>query len=96
MIIEDDRTQEQKETHTCLIIGTDSFMSGWGKAQGGVSYAAWACESKDRFKVMKWVENRNEMKRVRVVFETLKSKYRPKGKGHCHIYVVTEGHVSLE
>ena len=96
MIIEDDRTQEQKETHTCLIIGTDSFMSGWGKAQGGVSYAAWACRHEDSFKVLEWVENRKEMKRVREVYETKKSKYNPKGKGHCHIYVVTEGHVSLE
>ena len=96
MIIEDDRTQEQKETHTCLIIGTDRFMSGWGKAENGVSYAVWACEEKDSPKVLEWVKSRKEMKRIREVFETSKSKYRPKGKGHCHIYVVTEGHVSLD
>ena len=96
MIIEDDRTQEQKETHTCLIVGTDRFMSGWGKAQGGVSYAAWACRHEDSFKVLEWVERRGDMNKIGKFFETSKSKYRPEGKGHCHIYVVTEGHVSLE
>ena len=33
MKIQDDRTPEQKATHTILIIGTDSFMSGWGGSQ---------------------------------------------------------------
>ena len=26
----DDRTEEQKKTHTTLITATDKFMSGWG------------------------------------------------------------------
>ena len=43
MILEDDRTLEQKKTHTSLIIGTDSFLSGGGEADKGKSFAAWAC-----------------------------------------------------
>jgi hypothetical protein len=32
-VIEDDRTPEQKQTHRVLVLGTDSFMSGWGQAR---------------------------------------------------------------
>lgn len=91
MIIQDDRTAEQRKTHNCLVIGTDTFLSGWGKAEGGVSYAAWACTEADLYKVERWVRNRNDMKRVRVVY----GKWYPKGTGHAHIYVVTEGHPAL-
>jgi hypothetical protein len=91
MIIQDDRAKEETETHSSLIVGTDSFMSGWGKAEGGKSYAAWACKPEYQRIVQDWVENRSEMKRVRVVG----SDYRPTGKGHCHIYVVRENHPSI-
>lgn len=91
MIIQDDRTPEQKKTHTSLICGTDSFLSGWGMAKNGVSYAVWACKPENEHKVFNWVKSRSEMKRVRVV----SSNYKPKGIGHCHIYVVNEGHPSL-
>ena len=90
--MQDDRTEEQKNTHTWLVIGTDRCMSGWGKAQGGVSIAVWACKPKDRQKVLSWVESRSDMKRVR----ESAGKYRPKGIGHCHIYVVHEGHNALK
>jgi hypothetical protein len=92
-VIEDDRTPEQKQTHRVLVLGTDSFMSGWGQARNGASYAAWACTSADAHKVLAWVESRSEMKRVRVVG----SDYRP-GRycAHLHIYVVKEGHRALE
>jgi hypothetical protein len=91
MEMQDDRTAEQKITHNWLIIGTDKFLSGWGKAENGVSIACWACEPKDRHKVLDWVNNRSDMKRVR----ESAGNYRPKGKGHCHIYVVTPEHPSL-
>jgi len=83
MKMQDDRTEEQKQTHTWLIIGTDSFMSGWGEAKGGVSYAAWACKPEDRQQCYRMVSARPEMKRVRETADP----YRPKGVGHCHIYV---------
>ena len=91
MILQDDRTPEQKNTHDWLIVGTDSFMSGWGKAENGVSYAAWACREEDKGEVMAWVEKRGEMKRVREVY----GSYKPSGHGHCHIYVVNENHPSV-
>lgn len=91
MKIQDDRTPEQKKTHSWLVIGTDRFMSGWGKAKGGVSYAVWACRPEDRHEVLSWVENRSDMKRVR---ETV-DPYKPSGKGHCHIYYVDDNHPAL-
>ena len=92
MVLQDDRTQEQKATHNFLVVGTDTFLSGWGKANGGVSYAAWACQEGDLRKVENWVNNRSDMKRVRVVY----GKWYPKGTGHAHIYVVDEGHNAIK
>ena len=95
MQIQDDRTEEQKKTHRYAIVGTDRFMSGWSKAKGGTSYAAWAIdgdrETIDR--VEKWVSSRSDMRRVRFVnLDT----WRPRGRGHAHIYVVEAGHPALD
>ena len=92
MIKQDDRTPEEKQTHRVLVIGTDSFMSGWGGAKGGTSVAAWACHpdvNPDR--VENWVRNRKEMKYVRVVLETGRP-YRPKSAAHFHVYVCGPDH----
>jgi hypothetical protein len=106
MVMKDDRTKEQKKTHTWLVIGTDKFLSGWGGAQGGASVAVWACKPEDRKKVLSWVHSRTDMLRVRETSEenwTVDGKkqgfkrYRPKGNvAHCHIYVVKSGHPALE
>ena len=92
MIYRDDRTKEERDTHPVIVLGTDSFMSGWGKCRDGTSYAGWACRYEDLDKVLRWVHSRSEMKRVRTVC----SDYRPGSlPGDCHIYVVNEGHRSL-
>jgi len=91
MIIQDDRTPEEKKTHPILVIGTDSFLSGWGQAKGGKSYAVWACKPEHERIVLNWVASRSDMKRVRVTVDP----YRPKGLGHCHIYVVSPNHPSI-
>ena len=92
----DDRTPEQKKRLTWLVIGTDSFMSGWGGAKGGNSFAAWACQPKDRNKVLQWVSSRGEMKRVREHNEAYSGKYRPGSSCvHLHIYDVEPGHPAL-
>lgn len=91
MNIQDDRTPEQHKTHPHLVIGTDSFLSGWGRAEGGKSYAAWACKPEHLSKVETWVRSRGEMKRVRTTY----GDYRPSGHGHCHIYVVDDKHPAL-
>jgi len=88
----DDRTPEQMTTHRYLVACTDSFMSGWGGAAGGTSYCAWACTAADVDKVERRVRERREMRRVRRVV----GDWRPKGQGHAHIYVVTEGHRYLD
>lgn len=84
MIIQDDRTEEQKTTLTYGVVGTDKFMSGWGKADNGTSYAVWACKPDDIDKLERTINGRGDMLRVRIV--ELKT-YKPRGRGHCHIYV---------
>jgi len=91
MIKVDDRTPAQLKTHPILIAMTDSFMSGWGAAQGGTSYAAWACRPEHKSKVLAWVESRTDALRVRIVG----NDWRPRGIGHAHIYVVEPGHAAL-
>ena len=83
MKIVDDRTEAQKKTHSTIVVGTDSFMSGWGEAKGGLSYAGWACKESEVNACESMVRNRNEMKRVRIVG----NDYKPSCQGHCHIYV---------
>jgi len=92
MLFIDDRTIEQKKTHPYIVLATDKFMSGWGQARNGSSYAGWACRHEDLPKVERWVSARGEMVRVRIVL----GNYRPRAmNGHCHIYVVNENHPAL-
>ena len=97
MIFKDDRTDEEKETHSWLVIMTDAFMSGWGHAYGGNSYAVWACRPEDYDKVDTWVRSRDEARRVRFTVDMPGSRYRPSARScaHCHIYVVNPGHSAL-
>lgn len=97
MIRKDDRTPEQKKTHQMLVVGTDSFMSGWGEAKNGLSYAAWACTPEQLHRVHNWVSNRGEMKRVRVIDEKYNKYYpNPNLCAHLHIYFVDDNHPSLK
>lgn len=87
MKIKDRRTDEQKKTLTYLVVGTDSFMSGWGEARDGASYAAWACKPEHVDNVLDKVEARDDMKRVRVVTEP----YSPQC-AHLSIYPIHDEH----
>ena len=91
MKVTDDRTAEQKKTHRIIVGMTDSFLSGWGEASGGTSYAGWACQDGQQAQVERWVRSRTDALRVRILFDT----WRPKGHGDCHIYVVDKGHPAL-
>lgn len=84
MKIRDDRTEAQKKALRWLIVGTDPGMSGWGEAEGGTSYAAWACDDDNVEACEAWVMARRDMRRVRRVYA---KDYRPRGKGHLHIYL---------
>lgn len=86
MYMQDDRTCEQRRTHTVIVLMTDRVLSGWGKAQGGASYAGWACTPGELDACERWVRSRSDARRVRVVG----GAYRPRAaRGHCHIYVWT-------
>lgn len=88
---EDDRTAEQRSTHTVIVHGRDRCLSGWGRAEGGVSYAGWACRPEHSDKVERWVRSRGDMKRVSV-----SSAWFPRGRGHAHIYVVDDNHPAID
>ena len=91
-IRKDDRTEEQKKTHTYLVTATDKFLSGWGQASGGSSKCAWACDNfDDAEKVLTWVENRSDMKYVNL---NTSGKWYPSA-AHVHIYVVNDLHPAL-
>ena len=88
----DDRTAEQKKTHTYLVTATDKFMSGWGGASGGISKVAWCCDTKEKmWKLLSWVEKRPEMKYVNWTHGT----WYPKA-AHVHFYVVDDNHPALK
>jgi len=87
----DDRTDEQRKTHTTLITATDKCMSGWGEAKNGLSKCAWACEPENCDKVLNWVEGRTDMKHVGVCY----GDWKPRNAEHLHIYAVGDTHTSL-
>lgn len=92
----DDRTDDQRQTHSVLIVGDDGFMTRWGHQCGtvgksGKSRAAWACRPEDADAVERWVRGRGDLSRVRRAVRA----YAKRGD-HIHIYVVTDDHVSLE
>ena len=81
------------KTHTTIVLMTDTFMSGWGEARGGVGYAGWACNPTDAERVERWVRSRSDARNVRRV----RKDYRPSSRtvGHCHIYVVGPNHPAI-
>jgi hypothetical protein len=96
VIVKDDRTEEQRRTHRELVVMTDRCLSGWGDARGGTSVAAWACAGvEDRRKAERWVRERTDALRVRIVYDGPR-RYRPRNAAHFHVYVVTEGHPALD
>jgi hypothetical protein len=91
MKLEDDRTEEQKATHTLAIVARDKCMSGWGGARGGASRAAWAIDPRGEVnpdRVERWVRSRKEMQYVNLV--DLRTYRPPKGTAHFHVYVVAD------
>src|SRR3990167_8571363 len=84
MIFRDDRTPEQKRTHSVIVLMTDRCLSGWGGAGRGPSYAGWACKPELANTIEQRIRGRSDARRVRIVG----GNYRPPSiEGHCHIYV---------
>jgi hypothetical protein len=104
--VEDRRTIREKYTHIEVIVGEDPTMTEWGREAGrvgprGRSLAAWACLPTDADKVLAWVQARGDLKRVRrddggrLAIHGL-TAWRLGDGDHLSIYVVREGHPSLE
>ena len=96
--IEDDRQFQpvaginEYETYPIVVWGRDRFMSGWGGAHGGYSWAGWACRAEDADRVERWVRGRGDMQYVRTGGD------RPRGRNvaHVHVYVAKPGHPALD
>lgn len=87
----DERSADQKRTHTVLVTATDRFMSGWGGARGGASKCAWACRPEHAKEVFDWVSARDEMKYVNVVYS---GRWYPVA-ARVRIYVADIGHPAI-
>lgn len=89
----DDRTMEQRKTHTIGVVARDNFLSGWGHSIGGYSRCAWAVAPDANIdKIYQWVKSRTEMQYVAIVNL---SKYRPpRGTARYHVYVCGKEHSS--
>jgi hypothetical protein len=98
MIKKDDRTEEQKLTHTLAVVARDKFLSGWGGARGGTSRCAWAYDikaigEKGADRLFNWVKNRSEMRGVNIARINLYKA--PARTAHFHIYVADADHVGV-
>jgi len=77
--------------HDCFIGGIDTTLSGWGGAEGGRSFAIWACTYFDADLVMEWVKSRCDIKKPRFIAGSLTTK----ANDHVSVYVVGPGHPAL-
>lgn len=86
---EDDRTPLEVKQTLGFVVATDKFMSGWGAAPVSSVIAVPFVSEEDKENVLRRVNRRGEMKRVRVVYgEQYKSNL---SKGcHLHIYDTTK------
>lgn len=82
--IDDTRTDEQRAATLLLVVATDSFMSGWGRAPRRSLYAVAVPDGATSVDVEARMDSRSDFKRVRVVGPT----YRPRLRDGDHLKVV--------
>ena len=89
---EDDRTSEERETHTFLYGGVDTFLSKWGPpADAGVnSRAYWASRREDCDRGRAWVQARSDIPNPEELGMSARAS-----RDFCHVYVVRDGHPAL-
>ena len=91
-MVKDDRTQAEKHETIGFVVATDSFMSGWGGAEGGKSFVARPVRSDEELKmVTEAFEGRTEFKRVRFVLGKVTKEgrvYKPRIQAgdQLHVY----------
>jgi len=79
----DDRTDEQRETHTVYVGGRN--ING-----GESSYVFWACRPEHIDAVEHWIR-----KHCGDIVGIYRPRYNLPFPGQCHTYVVTEDHPAL-
>ena len=90
----DDRTQDERvNVLTYMVGGIDRTLSGWGGAEGGRSFAFWACRPEDAEKLWDWIDQRSDLRYVRSYGATCAVRLR--ARDHCHVYAVRDGHPAL-
>ncbi len=83
-VIDDRRSKEVREATRWLVVATDSFMSGWGRAASRSLFAV-PCRDYDQAKAVKDnMRQRSEMKRARIVFAP---RYRPHLWEGDHLFI---------
>lgn len=89
----DDRTEEQRQQTWGFVVATDSFMSGWGRADGGRSLYAVAVPDETRADDVEWrMDHRDEFKRVRVCLPD----WRPRLYDSDHLHIVWDTQFSYQ
>ena len=82
---QDDRTFEDIQRTIGLVVATDRFMSGWGKAPRRSLVACPVVDDEDRERVERRFQLRSEFKRVRFVYGALYTPRLHQGD-HLHVY----------
>ena len=88
MEIVDDRPDDTNQLW--LVVGTDTFMSGWGLCRNGISVCAWAFETHEQaeYAAREHISKRCDMEHIHIVKEEKKGSYKPRVAmlSHFHIY----------
>lgn len=88
----DRRSDEEKKTHTKLVGGYDTCLSGWGNEIGQPegSWAFWACTDEQVPTVLAWIKTRDEFRKIRLYTEAWAEKKSIDAR--VSIYVITDDH----
>ena len=82
-VVHDRRSDQEKEETIGFIVGTDSFMSGWGQAPG-TSYFAIPVRTREEWdETLAFMMGRGDMLRVREVGKD----YRPRLRAGDHLSI---------
>lgn len=90
-VVKDDRTGDEKLSHSVGVLATDPGMSGWGEARGGLSLCVWACHPDvNADTVLAWVGKRSDMENPQII--DLATWEAPEEAAHVRIYLCNPGH----
>lgn len=93
MKITDDRTDQEKDTHTELVCVIDVEVTSWDSPTVYRQITAWACHPYHTEAVHKWACQVNKGMQIKLCDS---ASFKPRGKGHCHIQVVLDNHPAVK